>query len=553
MFAYKTRIRNFSHQLSKKTTKYVRIYYPQKKPSFCLDFYVKRIYNKNCSQNINYDVRTTSCHYNTYSSLFFPVEDIVLQKNTYESPLNARYASPEMQVLFSPDTKFRTWRILWIALAEAEKELGIPITQEQIDELKRFQNDINYEEAVKKEKEVRHDVMAHVYAYGAQCQKAKGIIHLGATSCFVCDNTDIILFSKALHLIRTKVLNVISKLAIFAEKYKNMPTLGFTHFQPAQLVTVGKRACLWIQDLLFDIDELDFVLNHLYLLGNKGTTGTQASFLSLFNGDHDKVKQLERLIAEKIGFERIIPVSGQTYTRKQDSRILNVLSSIAQSAYKFSNDLRLLQNLKELEEPFESSQIGSSAMAYKRNPMRSERISALARYVIVDALNPAITASTQWLERTLDDSANRRISIPEGFLAVDAILNIYINIAEGLVVYPEMIRKRVMEELPFMVTEDILMAAVKKGGDRQALHERIRIHSMAAAKRVKQEGLTNDLIERISRDDAFGMSLNDLKEILDPRLYIGRSTEQVEEFLQGYVLPLLEEDSFQDVHVQLNV
>jgi adenylosuccinate lyase len=476
-----------------------------------------------------------------------------LLRSTYESPFNARYASPEMQNLFSPDTKFGTWRRLWIALAEAEKELGLPITQEQIDELKQFQDDINYETAEKMEKEVRHDVMAHVHAYGAQCEKAKGIIHLGATSCFVGDNTDIILFAKALKLIRAKVLNVIAKLSSFAAKYKDLPTLGFTHFQPAQLVTVGKRACLWVQDLLFDIEEIDFVLEHLNLLGNKGTTGTQASFLSLFNGDHEKVKKLERLIAEKVGFKKVLPVSGQTYTRKQDSRILNVLSGIAQSAYKFSNDLRLLQSLKELEEPFEDKQIGSSAMAYKRNPMRSERISSLARYVIVDALNPAITASTQWLERTLDDSANRRISIPEAFLAVDSILNIYINVSDGLVVYPQMIRKRVMEELPFMVTEDILMAAVKRGGDRQALHERIRVHSMAAAKRVKAEGLDNDLIQRIAKDDAFGMDLGSLEKILDPSLYVGRSPEQVEEFLQEHVRPLLEENDVQDIQVRLNV
>lgn len=458
-----------------------------------------------------------------------------------------------MQSIFSPDTKFRTWRRLWIALAEAEKELGLPITQEQIDELKQHQDDINYETAEKFEKEFRHDVMAHVHAYGAQCEKAKGIIHLGATSCFVGDNTDIILFSQALKLIRTKVLNVIAKLSAFADKYKDLPTLGFTHFQPAQLVTVGKRACLWIHDLLFDIEEIDFVLEHLYLLGNKGTTGTQASFLSLFNGDHQKVKKLERLIAEKLGFEKVQPVSGQTYTRKQDSRILNVLSSIAQSAYKFSNDLRLLQSMKELEEPFEDKQIGSSAMAYKRNPMRSERISSLARYVIVDALNPAITASTQWLERTLDDSANRRISIPEAFLAVDSILNIYINISSGLVVYPQMIRKHVMDELPFMVTEDILMAAVKRGGDRQALHERIRVHSMAAAKRVKEEGLENDLIRRIAKDEAFGMDLEALEKILDPTLYVGRSSEQVKEFLQEHIRPLLEKNNVQELQVQLNV
>jgi len=476
-----------------------------------------------------------------------------LQKNTYESPLCTRYASKEMQTLFSPDMKFRTWRFLWITLAEAEKELDLPISQEQIDELKQFQNDINYEYAEKVEKEVRHDVMAHVHAYGAQCKKAKGIIHLGATSCFVTDNADIIIFSKALKLIKTKVINVIKKLSSFAYEYKDLPTLGFTHFQPAQLVTVGKRACLWIQELLFDLDELNFVTENLYILGNKGTTGTQASFLKLFNGDHEKVKKLERLIAEKVGISKVIPVSGQTYTRKQDSRILNVLSSIAQSAYKFSNDLRLLQHLKEIEEPFEKKQIGSSAMAYKRNPMRSERISSLARYVIVNALNAPITASTQWFERTLDDSANRRISIPEAFLAVDAILNLYINIADGLVVYPKMIEKRVNEELPFMATENILMEAVKKGADRQELHERIRIHSMAAAERVKNEGLNNDLIERISQDSAFGMDINELKEVLNPKLYIGRSAEQVEEFLRDYVKPVLDTNPVDDIQVSLNV
>ncbi|AGC68293.1 adenylosuccinate lyase PurB [Thermoclostridium stercorarium subsp. stercorarium DSM 8532] len=476
-----------------------------------------------------------------------------MQKSTYESPLNTRYASKEMQALFSPDTRFRTWRLLWIALAEAEMELGLPITQEQIEELKEHQNDINYEYAEMMEKEVRHDVMAHVHAYGAQCPKAKGIIHLGATSCFVTDNADIIIYSKALKLIRTKVLNVIRKLSDFAYKYRDLPTLGYTHFQPAQLVTVGKRACLWIQDLLFDLEELDFVLEHLYLLGNKGTTGTQASFLKLFDGDHEKVKKLEQLIAEKVGFKRVIPVSGQTYTRKQDSRILNVLSAIAQSAYKFSNDLRLLQHLKEIEEPFEKNQIGSSAMAYKRNPMRSERISSLARYVIVNALNAPITASTQWLERTLDDSANRRISIPEAFLAVDAILNIYINIADGMVVYPKMIEKRVMEELPFMATENILMEAVKKGGDRQSLHERIRVHSMAAADRVKKEGLNNDLIERIAQDSAFGLDINELKDVLNPRNFIGRSVEQVEEFLKDCVKPVLDANPVEEIHVSLNV
>jgi len=457
-----------------------------------------------------------------------------------------------MLELFSPDTKFRTWRTLWIALAEAQKELGLDITQEQIDELKAFRDDINYELAEKIEKETRHDVMSHIRAYGAQCEKAKGIIHLGATSCYVCDNTDIIIFHMALKLIREKVLSVILKLSRFAKAYKNMPTLGYTHFQPAQLVTVGKRACLWIQDLMLDVEELDFVISHLRLLGSKGTTGTQASFLALFDGDHDKVKKLEKLIAEKVGYPEIIPVSGQTYSRKQDSRILNALSAIAQSAYKFSNDMRLLANLKELEEPFEKNQIGSSAMAYKRNPMRSERISALARYVIVNSLNPAITASTQWLERTLDDSANRRISIPEAFLAVDSILNIYMNIADGIVVYPRVIEKHVMEELPFMATENILMEAVKREGDRQELHERIRQHSMASAGRVKNDGLPNDLIERIANDPAFGLSLEDIRGVLKPENFIGRCPQQVDEFLEEYVYPLLEANQVRDVHVDLN-
>ena len=474
-----------------------------------------------------------------------------MSRNSYESPFSSRYASQEMLELFSPDTKFKTWRILWIALAEAQKELGLNITQEQIDELKSNRDNIDYELAEQIEKETRHDVMSHIRAYGAQCEKAKGIIHLGATSCYVCDNTDIIIFHKALKLIREKILSVILKLSRFASAYKDMPTLGYTHFQPAQLVTVGKRACLWIQDLLLDVEELDFVISNLKLLGNKGTTGTQASFLALFEGDHEKVKKLERLVAEKIGYHEVIPVSGQTYSRKQDSRILNALSAVAQSAYKFSNDMRLLANLKELEEPFEKNQIGSSAMAYKRNPMRSERISSLARYVIVNALNPAITASTQWLERTLDDSANRRISIPEAFLAVDSILNIYQNIADGIVVYPKVIEKHVMEELPFMATENILMAAVKRGGDRQELHERIRQHSMAAASRVKNDGLPNDLIDRISEDPAFGLSLEDVKGILKPSNFVGRSPQQVDEFLEEIVHPLLKENQVRDVHVDL--
>ncbi|MCX8132175.1 MAG: adenylosuccinate lyase [Clostridia bacterium] len=474
-------------------------------------------------------------------------------KNTYESPFNARYASEEMQQLFSPDMKFRTWRRLWIALAEAERELGLNITEEQIEELKKFKEDINYELAEKKEKEFRHDVMAHVHAYGEQCPSARGIIHLGATSCYVGDNTDIIIMTEALKLVKNKLLSTIKKLSEFAMKYKDMPTLGFTHYQPAQLVTVGKRATLWIQDLLIDLEDLEFLLSNMKLLGSKGTTGTQASFLSLFDGNHEKVKKLEKLIAEKMGYKDVFPVSGQTYTRKLDSRVLNVLSSISQSAYKFSNDMRLLQSMKEVEEPFEEKQIGSSAMAYKRNPMRSERISSLARYVIVDALNPAITASTQWFERTLDDSANKRISIPEAFLAVDAILNIYINVASGLVVYPKVIEKHVMEELPFMATENIMMEAVKRGGDRQELHERIRVHSMEAGKQVKVEGNKNDLIERIARDKMFGMSLEEIQSVLDPQNYVGRSPEQVEDFISGYVNPILSKNQVGDINVELKV
>lgn len=474
-------------------------------------------------------------------------------KNTYESPFNARYASSEMQELFSPDMKFRTWRRLWIALAEAEKELGLNITDEQLEELRKYKDNINYDVAEKKEKEVRHDVMAHVHAYGEQCQKAKGIIHLGATSCYVGDNTDVVVMTEALKLIRKKLLSVIKKLSDFAMEYKDMPTLGFTHYQPAQLVTVGKRATLWIQDLLIDLEDLDFVISNMKLLGSKGTTGTQASFLSLFDGDHEKVKKLEKLIADKMGFKDVFPVSGQTYSRKLDSRVLNVLSGIAQSAYKFSNDIRLLQSMKEIEEPFEEKQIGSSAMAYKRNPMRSERISSLARYVIVDALNPAITASTQWFERTLDDSANKRISIPEGFLAVDAILNIYMNVAGGLVVYPKVIEKHLLEELPFMATENIMMEAVKRGGDRQELHERIRVYSMEAGKQVKVEGKPNDLIERIATDKVFGMSLEEIKAVLDPKNYIGRSPEQVVDFIREYVSPVLEKNELGDVEVELKV
>lgn len=474
-------------------------------------------------------------------------------KNTYESPFNSRYASKEMQELFSPDMKFKTWRRLWIALAEAEKELGLNITDEQINELKKYKDDINYDVAEIKEKEFRHDVMAHIHAYGEQCPNARAIIHLGATSCYVGDNTDIIIMTEALKLIKKKLLAVIARLSDFALKYKDLPTLGFTHYQPAQLVTVGKRATLWIQELLMDLEDLDHVLSNMKLLGSKGTTGTQASFLSLFDNDHEKVRKLDKLIAKKMGFDDVFPVSGQTYSRKLDSRVLNVLSGIAQSAYKFGNDMRLLQSMKEIEEPFEKSQIGSSAMAYKRNPMRSERICALARYVIVDALNPAITASTQWFERTLDDSANKRISIPEGFLAVDAILSIYINITDGLVVYPKVIEKHIMDELPFMATENIMMEAVKRGGDRQELHERIRVHSMEAAKQVKVEGKKNDLIERIANDKMFGLNIEELNAVLDPKNYVGRSPQQVEEFIEEYVKPVLEKNKVEDIKVELKV
>lgn len=474
-------------------------------------------------------------------------------KNVYESPFNARYASSEMQQIFSPDMKFTTWRRLWIALAEAEKELGLNITDAQIEQLKSKKDDINYEVAEQYEKQFRHDVMSHVHAYGEQCPDAKAIIHLGATSCYVGDNTDIIVMTEALKLVKSKMLILIKKLSDFALEYKDMPTLGFTHYQPAQLVTVGKRATLWIQELLMDMQDLDHAIDNMKLLGSKGTTGTQASFLSLFDGDHEKVKKCEQLIAEKMGYKSVFAVSGQTYPRKLDSRVLNVLSGIAQSAYKFSNDIRLLQSMKEIEEPFEEKQIGSSAMAYKRNPMRSERISSLARYVIVDALNPAITASTQWFERTLDDSANKRISIPEAFLAIDAILNIYINVASGLVVYPKVILKHVMDELPFMATENIMMEAAKRGGDRQELHEQIRAHSMDAGKRVKVDGESNDLIERIAADPLFGMSLEALQSVLDPKNYIGRCPEQVVEFIENEVKPVLAGAEISDIQVELKV
>lgn len=474
-------------------------------------------------------------------------------KNVYESPFNARYASSEMQQIFSPDMKFRTWRKLWIALAEAEKELGLNITDAQIQQLKNMKDDINYEVAEQYEKQFRHDVMSHVHAYGEQCPDAKAIIHLGATSCYVGDNTDIIVMTEALKLVKSKMLILIKKLSDFAMEYKDMPTLGFTHYQPAQLVTVGKRATLWIQELLMDMEDINHTIANMKLLGSKGTTGTQASFLSLFDGDHEKVKKLEQLIADKMGYKTVFAVSGQTYPRKLDSRVLNVLSGIAQSSYKFSNDMRLLQSMKEMEEPFEEKQIGSSAMAYKRNPMRCERISSLARYVIVDALNPAITASTQWFERTLDDSANKRISVPEAFLAIDAILNIYINVASGFVVYPKVIHKHVMDELPFMATENIMMEAVKHGGDRQELHEQIRMHSMDAGKRVKVDGESNDLIERIAADPLFGMSLEAIQAVLDPKNYIGRSPEQVVEFIENEVKPVLAGAELSDVKVELKV
>ena len=462
--------------------------------------------------------------------------------NLYNSPLNSRYASKEMSFIFSDDMKFSTWRKLWVALAECERSLGINITEEQINELKANINNINYDEARKREKEVRHDVMSHVYAYGLQCPNAKGIIHLGATSCYVGDNTDIIIMRDALLLIKKKLITVLNHLSNFAMKYKDMPTLGFTHFQPAQLTTVGKRATLWMQDLVIDIENIDFVLAKLKLRGVKGTTGTQASFMNLFEGDEEKIKSLDTYVAEKMGFEKSYGVTGQTYPRKIDSIILNTLSEVAQSAYKFSNDLRLLQSIKEIEEPFEKHQIGSSAMAYKRNPMRSERMSSLARTVIVNALNPAITAATQWFERTLDDSANKRISVPEAFLALDGVLNLYINIAESMVIYDKVIAKHVNEELPFMATENIMMECTKRGCDRQELHERIREHSMAAAKRVKGEGLSNDLIERIMADDYFKLTKEEILDIIDPLKFIGRAPSQVVEFIDEYVTPIINEN-----------
>ena len=469
-------------------------------------------------------------------------------KDIYESPLSSRYADQKMKYLFSPDMKFRTWRKLWIALAEAEKELGLPVTQEQIDEMKAHQDDINYDVAEKREKEVRHDVMSHVYAFGVQCPKAKPIIHLGATSCYVGDNTDVIIMTEALRLVQKKLVGVISTLSEFARKYKDLPTLAFTHFQPAQPTTVGKRACLWIQDLLMDLEDVEYQLSKAKLLGSKGTTGTQASFLELFEGDHSKCRRLDQLIAEKMGYQSCFAVSGQTYSRKLDSQMLNVLAGIAQSAAKFSNDIRLLQHLKEVEEPFEKNQVGSSAMPYKRNPMRSERICALARYVIADGLNPAMTACLQWFERTLDDSANKRLSVPEAFLAVDAILNLYMNVSDGLVVYPKVIEQRLKKELPFMATENIMMDAVKRGADRQELHERIRVHSMAASRVVKEEGGENDLLERIAADPIFGVTMEELEEIMLPEKYVGRAPQQTEDFLNHEVANALQK--YEDLKVE---
>lgn len=468
-----------------------------------------------------------------------------MSTDRYTSPLSERYASREMQYIFSPEKKFRTWRKLWIALAETEKELGLDITQEQIDELKAHQDDINFDTAREREKEVRHDVMSHVYAYGVQCPKAKGIIHLGATSCYVGDNTDIILMSEALQLVRRKLINVIAKLAAFAEKYKDLPTLAFTHFQPAQPTTVGKRATLWTQEFVLDLEDLEYVQGSLKLLGSKGTTGTQASFLELFDGDQEKVDQIDPMIAKKMGFQECYAVSGQTYSRKVDTRVANVLAGIAASAHKMSNDIRLLQHLKEIEEPFEKNQIGSSAMAYKRNPMRSERIASLSRYVMVDALNPAITSATQWFERTLDDSANKRLSIPEGFLAIDGILELCVNVVDGLVVYDKVITKHLMSELPFMATENIMMDAVKKGGDRQELHEKIRRMSMEAGKNVKQEGKENNLLELIAEDPAFSLTPEELRRAMDPAKYVGCAPIQVEQFLAKVIRPVL--DRNQDI------
>lgn len=465
-----------------------------------------------------------------------------MSTDRYQSPLSERYASKEMQYIFSPDMKFRTWRKLWIALAETEKELGLNITEEQIEELKAHQEDINYEVAREREKLVRHDVMSHVYAYGVQCPKAKGIIHLGATSCYVGDNTDVIVMTEALNLVKKKLLNVIAELAEFSKQYRDLPTLAFTHFQPAQPTTVGKRATLWMQEFLIDLEDLDYVISTMKLLGSKGTTGTQASFLELFDGNQEKIEKIDPMIAEKMGFSECYPVSGQTYSRKVDTRVINVLAGIAASAHKFSNDIRLLQHLKEIEEPFEKTQIGSSAMAYKRNPMRSERIASLSRYVMVDAMNPAITSAAQWFERTLDDSANKRLSIPEGFLAVDGILDLCLNVVDGLVVYPKVIEKRLKSELPFMATENIMMDAVKAGGDRQELHEKIRTLSMEAGRNVKEKGMENNLLELIAADPAFNLTLEELQKTMDPSRYTGRAKEQVDSFLAKVVEPVLQKN-----------
>lgn len=478
-----------------------------------------------------------------------------MSTNSYESPFCTRYASKEMQYIFSADKKFTTWRKLWVALARAEMKLGLPVTQEQVDELEANVNNIDYEAAAEREKLVRHDVMAHVYTYGLACPKAKGIIHLGATSCYVGDNTDVIVMRDALRLVKGKLVNVLNQLGKFAMEYKAMPCLAYTHLQPAQLTTVGKRATLWMNELLMDLDEINYRLSTLKLLGSKGTTGTQASFMELFDGDTDKVKKLEELIAEEMEFDAVVPVSGQTYSRKVDAQIVATLSGIAQSAMKFANDMRILQNFKEMEEPFEKNQIGSSAMPYKRNPMRCERITALARYVMVDSLNPAFTSGTQWFERTLDDSANKRISVAEGFLAVDAILNIMLNVTSAIVVYPKVIRQRVMRELPFMASENIMMDAVKKGGDRQALHEKLRTYAMEAGKKVKEEGLENDLIERVLNDPDFKINVHEMDAILKPESFTGRSEQQVEEFMANCVQPVLDanKDVLSNAAVELSV
>lgn len=463
-------------------------------------------------------------------------------KDSYESPFCTRYASKEMQYIFSADKKFQTWRRLWVALARAEMKLGLPVTKEQVEELEQHITDINYDVAEKREKEVRHDVMSHVYAYGVQCPQAKGIIHLGATSCYVGDNTDVIIMKDALQIVKRKLINVLALLADFADQYKDMPALAYTHLQPAQLTTVGKRATLWMNEFLMDLEEIEYRIDHLKLLGSKGTTGTQASFVELFDGDASKIKKLEKMIAEEMGFEDVVPVSGQTYSRKVDAQVVAALGGLAQSASKFSTDMRILQNFKEMEEPFEAHQIGSSAMPYKRNPMRSERITSLARYVIIDTLNPAFTSATQWFERTLDDSANKRISVAEAFLATDSILNILMNVCNGLVVYPKVVEQRVLKELPFMATENIMMEAVKKGGDRQELHEKLRTHSIAAAKVVKEEGLENDLIDRICADESFHLTRAEIDGILEPKNFTGRASEQVDEFLKECIYPVLKKN-----------